>query len=58
MLSRLVERKNRWIRSENIAFAILPLVLLPLLPQIYLQHAYSGWFLAHNSDENRSTERV
>lgn len=47
MLSRLAQRKNRWIKSDNIAFAILPLVLLPLLPQIYLQHAYAEWFLAH-----------
>jgi len=47
MLTRLAERKNRYIKNDNVAFVILPLVLLPLLPQLYLQHAYFEWFMEH-----------
>ena len=47
MLTRLAQRKNRFIRSDNIAFAILPLVLLPLLPQVWLLYAHHDWFLSH-----------
>jgi len=47
MLTRFAERKNRYIKNDNVAFVILPLVLLPLLPQLYLQHAYFGWFMEH-----------
>ena len=50
MLNRFVQRKNRYIRSENIAFLILPMVLLPLLPQIWLSDRYHEWFF-----ENRDT---
>jgi hypothetical protein len=47
MLTRLAQRKNRFIRSDNIAFAILPLVLLPLLPQIWLLNTHHAWFIDH-----------
>ena len=42
MLTRLAQRKNRFIHSDNIAFAILPLVLLPLLPQVWLLYAHQN----------------
>ena len=50
MLNRFAQRKNRYIRSENIAFLILPLVLLPLLPQLLFLDTYHNWFF-----ENRDT---
>jgi len=47
MLTRFVERKNRYIRNDNVAFLILPLVLLPLLPQVWLLYSHQDWFLGH-----------
>ncbi len=47
MLTRFVERKNRRIKNENIAFLILPLVLLPLLPQVWFLFNDKEWFWAH-----------
>ncbi len=47
MLNRFVERKNRYIRNENIAFLILPMVLLPLLPQLWLLNNYHNWFFKY-----------
>ncbi len=47
MLNRFVSRKNRYVQNENIAFLILPMVLLPLLPQVWALADYKEWFLAH-----------
>ncbi len=47
MLTKLVQRKNRYIQNENMAFLILPLVLLPLLPQVWLLNNYNNWFISH-----------
>ncbi len=47
MLTRLAQRKNRYIQNENVAFLILPLVLLPLLPQLWLFNNYYDWFISN-----------
>ena len=44
MINQFVNRPNRYIRNENIAFLILPMVLLPLLPQYLFLDRYHDWF--------------
>jgi len=44
MLARFLQREKRFIKSEKIAFLVLPLVLLPLLLEVVLHGRYGVWF--------------
>jgi len=45
MFSRFIDRKNRKLKDINIAFAILPTVLLPIAPQLWLFYYHYNWFI-------------
>jgi len=47
MLTKFIQREKRLIRTEKIAFLILPLVLVPLLLELGLHSAYPQWFTLH-----------
>ncbi len=47
MLNKFIQRENRFIRSGKIAFLVLPLVLIPLILEIALQHTQPTWFTLH-----------
>jgi len=47
MLSGFVNRKRRVIINESIAFAILPLILTPLILEYYIRQNYTDWFFGH-----------
>jgi len=44
MLSKFLQREKRFIKSEKIAFLVLPMVLLPLLLEVVLHARYGAWF--------------
>jgi len=44
MLTKFIQREKRLIKTEKIAFLILPLVLLPLLIELFLHPSYVQWF--------------
>ena len=44
MLGKFLQREKRLIKSEMIAFVVLPLVLLPLAVEVVLHGMYPEWF--------------
>ncbi|RUM73119.1 MAG: metal transporter [Sulfurovum sp.] len=50
MITRFLQREKRFIKSEKIAFLVLPLVLLPLLLELFLQSRYSVWFETYRDE--------
>jgi len=50
MLKRFVERKKRLLVTEQSAFFLMPLVLLPLLIEYYLFNDYKSFFLTHKDE--------
>jgi hypothetical protein len=44
MLTKFIQREKRLIKSEKVAFVIMPLVLLPLLFELFLHHLRPEWF--------------
>ena len=50
MLSKFMQRENRFIYSEKMAFLILPMVLIPLFLEVALKSIKPQWFLLY-SDE-------
>ncbi|WP_295421817.1 ion channel [Sulfurovum sp.] len=47
MLTKFMQRENRFIHSEKIAFLVLPLVLIPLLLELVLHSMRPEWFDLH-----------
>ncbi len=50
MLKKLTNRKNRFIINEKIAFMILPLVLLPILFELFLNHINPALFISYHDE--------
>ena len=50
MLARFLRREKRFVKSERIAFVVLPLILVPLLMELALHSRYNAWF-THYKDE-------
>jgi len=44
MLSRFLQREKRFIKSERVAFLVLPIVLIPLMFEVFLHGRYTQWF--------------
>jgi len=44
MFARFLQREKRFIKSERVAFLVLPLVLLPLMVELFLHARYGTWF--------------
>ena len=44
MLAKFLQREKRLIKSETIAFFVLPLVLLPLAFEVLLHGIHPEWF--------------
>ena len=47
MLTKFMQRENRFIHSEKMAFFILPMVLIPLLLELALHSIKPEWFALH-----------
>ncbi len=47
MLTKFMQRENRFIHSEKMAFLILPMVLIPLLLELALHSIKPEWFALH-----------
>ncbi len=47
MLTRFMQRENRFIHSEKMAFLLLPMVLIPLLLELGLHSIKPEWFALH-----------
>ncbi len=47
MIKKFIQRKNRFIRNEKIAFLLLPMVLIPLLLELILHTIKPQWFIFH-----------
>jgi hypothetical protein len=50
MVSRFLQREKRFIKSEKVAFVILPLVLLPIVFEFYLHTAFPHWFKQYHDE--------
>ena len=50
MLKKLTNRKNRFVVNEKIAFWILPLVLLPILFELFLNHINPMFFKTYKDE--------
>lgn len=48
MFMKFVQREKRFIKSEKIAFWVLPLILLPLVVEALLHQMHPDWFALHN----------
>jgi hypothetical protein len=44
MLAKFIQREKRLIRSEKVAFLVLPMVLLPLPFEMFLHYLHPEWF--------------
>jgi hypothetical protein len=44
MLAKFLQREKRFIKSEKVAFLVLPMVLLPLLIELFLHSRYTPLF--------------
>ena len=44
MLNKFMQRKKRFVKSEKIAFIVLPMVLLPLAIEVVTHGIYPAWF--------------
>jgi hypothetical protein len=44
MLTTFLQREKRFVKSEKIAFLVLPLILIPLLIELLLHGRYAAWF--------------
>ncbi len=47
MLTKFMQRENRFIHSEKMAFFILPMVLIPLLLELVLHSIKPEWFTVY-----------
>ena len=47
MLTKFMQRENRFIHSEKMAFLLLPMVLIPLLLELALHSIKPEWFALH-----------
>ena len=47
MLTKFLQREKRFIKSEKIAFLVLPLILLPLSVEMLLHEMQPEWFELH-----------
>jgi len=50
MLAKFMQREKRFIKSEKVAFLILPLVLLPMLFELPLHDRYTVWFDSYHDE--------
>ena len=50
MLSKWIQREKRFVKSEKIAFFILPMVLIPLLIELKLHTLFPHWFTQYNDE--------
>ncbi len=48
MLKKITNRKNRFVVNERIAFLILPLILLPILFELFLNHINPSLFKTYH----------
>ncbi|AKF25051.1 metal transporter [Sulfurovum lithotrophicum] len=44
MLAKFLQREKRFIKSERVAFLVLPIVLIPLMFEVFLHGRYTLWF--------------
>ena len=47
MLNKFMQREKRFVKSEKIAFIVLPMVLLPLAIEVVIHGIYPAWFKLH-----------
>jgi len=47
MFAKFLQREKRLIKSEKIAFLVLPLILLPLAVEVLLHEMQPEWFELH-----------
>ena len=47
MLNKFMQREKRLVKSEKIAFIVLPMVLLPLAIEVVIHGIYPMWFKLH-----------
>ncbi|WP_294952365.1 ion channel [Sulfurovum sp.] len=50
MLAKFMQREKRFIKSEKIAFLVLPLVLLPLAIELVVHGMQPEWFEVHRDE--------
>ena len=50
MLTTFLQREKRFVKSEKIAFFVLPLILLPLLFELLLHERYTVWFDSYHDE--------
>ncbi len=50
MLAKFMQREKRFIKSEKIAFLVLPLVLLPLAIELVVHGMQPEWFEVHHDE--------
>ncbi|SFV62758.1 hypothetical protein MNB_SV-10-185 [hydrothermal vent metagenome] len=50
MLAKFMQREKRFIKSEKIAFLVLPLVLLPLAIELVVHGMQAEWFEVHHDE--------
>ena len=50
MLTTFLQREKRFVKSEKIAFLVLPLILIPLLIELLLHGRYAVWFDSYHDE--------
>ena len=50
MLTKLIQREKRFVKTEKIAFLILPMVLVPLLIELKIYTLFPEWFTHYNDE--------
>ena len=50
MLTTFLQREKRFVKSEKIAFLVLPLILIPLLIELLLHGRYAAWFDSYHDE--------
>ncbi len=50
MLTTFLQREKRFVKSEKIAFLVLPLILIPLLIELLLYGRYAAWFDSYHDE--------